>query len=514
MTTIDGSDLGSRYGRDRAPKTAGPQIGAQAKQEPATRFWAILCAVFMVSLVIPLVINVGPFRMSPYRFILVLAFLPMVGSWLSGGCGRIVVTDILMLCFALWSFVTQLVNHGSGVISFAGMFTVETFGGYLMARHAIRNVDDLTRVARLFFLIVLALVPFAIAEAVTMQPWLLKVFGPFGRTIANAGSDVRLGLRRAQVAFEHPILYGVFVSTTFSLLYYTPRKNKPGVAGIRRAWASVVATFCSISSGAFIPVVFQVGLMMWNGILRILPWRWWLFLGMCVAAYIAVDLISDRNPFRVFAARLSFNQANSFWRVLIFNFGIQNVWANPIFGFGMGTDWVRPHWMVTATIDNLWLVIAMRHGIPGFLLFAGAYLAATLRMALVKTNSETENNYRYALVFTLASTAIAISTVWLWNATWVHLMFLLGAGAWLSEPRTLAVGQGATPANDNGAPGGETEEKLPRTRYARTHRPAAPKTAATSARPAKAPREKVRYSRVEPRAAQNNRDKGDPDKRH
>lgn len=517
MTAVDGIQTGSRYKRQRPaqPGAAVPSSDTASVYEgapavPTSPLLLFIGAAFLVSLAIPVIFNIGPFRMSPYRLILVLTFLPFLGSLIAGKCGKITVTDVLLGGFAFWSLLATIVHEGTGALSFAGISTIETFGAYLVARHCIRNLDDFLRFGKIMFYMLLVFVPFAAMESFTDEPVYIKMFKIFGRTIAHAGNDPRLGLDRAQVAFEHPILYGIFASTTLSLLYFAPRKSKPGVAGFRKAWASVVATFFSLSSGAFIPVVVQTGLIAWNTVLRIFKWRWKLFVALVVMAYLTIELGSNRNAFRVFADYLAFNSGNSYWRVLIFNYGIQNVWDNPIFGFGLGNDWVRPSWMFTSTVDNFWLVIAMRYGIPGFLLFAGAYLSVILRLVFAKNLSEVENNQRYALVFIAVSVVIAISTVWLWNATYVYLMFILGSGAWLSEvkPKTAVSNTNDEQVDASGA--GGAQPRILRNRNALQEKPSRDRSAAPSAKP----REVIRYSRVEPRRAKDVSDQGDPDKRH
>ena len=71
----------------------------------------------------------------------------------------------------------------------------------------------------------------------------------------------------------------------------------------------------------------------------------------------------------------TFSAHTAYWRSIIFDWGMVNVWANPIFGLGLN-DWVRPRYMVSGSMDNFWLVVAVRYGIPGFALLAAGYLIA------------------------------------------------------------------------------------------------------------------------------------------
>ncbi|MCH7564219.1 MAG: hypothetical protein IH968_10395, partial [Gemmatimonadetes bacterium] len=57
-----------------------------------------------------------------------------------------------------------------------------------------------------------------------------------------------------------------------------------------------------------------------------------------------------------------------YYRIQIWTYGTASVERNPWFGIGdkaMG----RAHWMVMETIDNHWLMLAVRYGLPTAILF-------------------------------------------------------------------------------------------------------------------------------------------------
>ena len=93
---------------------------------------------------------------------------------------------------------------------------------------------------------------------------------------------------------------------------------------------------------------------------------------LAAAAFVVVSMFSNRTPFHVFITYLTFNLEASYNRILIWDFGTAEVMRNPLFGIGYG-EFDRPWWM-HASVDNFWLLIAMRHGLPAFFLFAAAIL--------------------------------------------------------------------------------------------------------------------------------------------
>lgn len=470
-----------------------------------------LIVTFLVLAIIPVYFSFGTVRMSPYRMMLLAAFFPLVGAWLSGKAGRILPADWLLLAFSFWTIIATFGNHGTTQIQFSGIFFIETFGAYLLGRVLIRGLEDFIVFAKTLFWILLLFIPFGWAEAVQRESVYISFFEFMGDTIPPAGIDIRWGLNRAQVAFEHPILYGMFAASTFSILFYTPRPDRVAIAGLRRAWATLGAAFFSLSSGAFSPIGVQALLMLYNRILRNVPKRW-LYLAIVGAiGYVVLDLLSNRTPFEVIASRLAFSGSTYYWRVLIYQYGIANVWADPLFGSGL-LWWARPSWMSTGTVDNFWLVIAMRYGVPGFLIFATFYALTVWGLIRAKLPVQILSSQRYGAVFTLIAMAVGISTVWLWNSVYVYFLFLIGSSSWLAQA-------GEKPMEVAPVVQGDNAQDAPQSRWTRQRRPEPSKAPEKRAkRPQKekstgtplrstAPGDKLRYSRVEPRRAPNRRDK-------
>ena len=134
--------------------------------------------------------------------------------------------------------------------------------------------------------------------------------------------------------------------------------------------------------------------------------------------------------------------------MLIFTYGMENVWAHPFFGLGLA-DWARPFWMTTGTVDNLWLVFAMRYGIPGFLFLIAAYISVLLALTRARPGAATARLHRDGLAFSFVGLAICIATVHLWNASFVFMVFMMGAVSWVADaPRddpTAGAEEGTSP---------------------------------------------------------------------
>ena len=392
-----------------------------------------LVPILIFSLALPVHFYLGSTRLSPYRLVLVATFIPCLIAWLSGSLGRIRLPDILMLLTATWAAIVLIGHHGmdKGLQS-GGIFVIETFGAFLFARRYIRDIFAFQRMVTCLVLVVMFLLPFAVYENISGSPILIQLFGKLFSVYDVVGSEPRFGLRRAQASFEHFILFGIVCSSAFALSFYV--LGAAGRPGGRLASGFVaMAVFSSLSSGALLSVAVQVVLIAWDKVTSSVARRWGLLATLVTTAYFVVDLSSNRTGFDVFISYLTFNADTSYMRVHIWNFGTQSVMQHPIFGTGL-YDWERPSWM-GGSIDNFWLVNAVRYGIPGFLFIAAGFLSVCFALGRLRNLPFEVAQCRKGLVITLCGLALASCTVHLWDAPYVLLILLLGSGMWMFEHR-------------------------------------------------------------------------------
>ena len=253
----------------------------------------------------------------------------------------------------------------------SGILLLETFGTYLIARWLIRDETSFLALVRVLLLLLIILLPFAVAEALTARSFLLVFFDAVFTVFPHVPKEPRWGLDRVQGPFEHPILFGVFCSSVFSLSLYALGYGRTGAKRFFAPALTTLMTFFSLSSGPLSALTAQWVLIAWDHVARRIPNRWTVFCVLLAAAYIVVDLISNRAPIQVFISYLSFNPATAYNRLHIWNFGSAEVLRHPIFGIGLN-DWERA-WFMSPSVDMFWLVPAMQYGIPAisFYCFGG-----------------------------------------------------------------------------------------------------------------------------------------------
>jgi hypothetical protein len=396
--------------------------------------------LYFLSVMLPISFKLGPLTMSGTRIILIVMFLPLVVQLCMGRFGRIILTDVLFLIHVIWMVVSLAINNPSQAISNAGSTGIEFIGGYALGRAYIRSAEDFSALIRLLAMIALCTFPFAVYETLTGHAIILDVLNklPGINSLRDLAIGKRMGLDRVQLVFVHPIHYGLFCTIALSLCYI----GLKGVYGNgRRLLVSMVvglSGLLALSSGALLAIVMQLMLIVWALMFRSTKKRWVILLGVFALFYITVDLLSNRAPLNVFLSYATFSPATAYWRTIIFHWGMVNVWANPLFGLGLN-DWVRPYWMYSGSMDNFWLVTAVRYGIPGFLTLAVGYGVALWKIG--RRNFDSDEilwQFRRAWMFSFVGLTFTICTVHIWHTIYSFVFFMFGAGMWMltAEPKS------------------------------------------------------------------------------
>ena len=400
-----------------------------------------LVALFLLSMLPQISFKIGPLAMKPYRIFLLVLFVPLLLRLLSGAAGRMLAVDWLMIGATLWAALALMANHPLGdTIQPIGVLFLELLGAYMVARVCIRSAEDFRTAVKIMFVMTLILLPFAMIESVTRRPILLQLLGQSGAAV-DAG--IRMGLRRAQTVFAHPIHYGAFVSAGLGLAWYA---LKPGADLSRRIACALViglSTFFSLSAGALLAFTVQCGLIAWEMATAPNPRRWRLFAWGCLAGYFALDLVTTKSPFHTLVHYATFSASSGYNRILIWKYGTDNILAHPIFGIGLN-DWERPGWM-SSSVDNFWLLITMQYGLPFLAMFAGALLLILRRLSRQELADPLDRACRAGYLTTVGGIVIAGGTVHYWSTMFAFVVFVFGMGVWM-------IAGGAKPAGADPGP--------------------------------------------------------------
>ncbi len=416
-----------------SPRTTSEKIDFGSDRDKAARGYLFPIVAYLLAILIPIHFFAGPLYITSLRLLLLFFAIPLTINLIRGKYGGILPVDILFMGYMAWMQISLFINSPESLVSQFGSTSVEFFVGYLFGRAFIRSRLDFVFMLKVLSAVIAITIPFAAYEAITGNPIIIqtirKIPGITSEPINNYGT--RLGLYRSQVILAHPIHYGLLCSSLFSLVF-VGLKGQIG-NGTRYAVSALAlaGVFLSLSSGAILPTVLQIFFILWYYIFISFSKRWVLLASIFVIAYILVDLASNRDPLRVFMSYATFSSDTAYWRQYIFEWGMYNVWENPAFGIGLN-DWVRPDWMFTSSMDNFWLVNAVRFGIPGFLFLLAGVVYAVTKAAIRKIEGDQSlQNLRLAWVFCIISFSISLTTVHIWATIYSYFFFLFGSGIWL-----------------------------------------------------------------------------------
>lgn len=387
-----------------------------------------ILTVFILTMILPVSFNLAGQRLSPARIMLLLAFIPLLVQLLGGRAGRINAVDVSMTVFCIWQFLSLLVADGLGRFAYAGITLVEILGGYLVGRCLVRNIVDFRLVWKVHLLTLLILFPFVLIDSLTGRELWTEMLDKLGDVVwRDRSSRPRMGFERVITGFEHPILYGLYCSIGFAVGFYAMRAGFM-LSVIRTGFVGVM-TFLSLSSGALLSVVLQGGLITWGWMSK---GMWKLLLGVFLSVTVFLQIASNRGPVVLFIEKFTFSPGNAWTRILQWQYGTAEVMRQPVFGMGLGGDWERPSWLVNS-IDNYWLVIAMRHGLPGVALIFLTLVLLVWRITRARDLPPEIDRCRTGYMITLTGLCFTLATVHIWGAVNVFSMFYLGAGIWIAE---------------------------------------------------------------------------------
>ncbi len=389
--------------------------------------------LLIISFIIPEEISfyLGSVRLIPLRVIILIYFIPAVFKYLSDPTIKVQTFDVFLVLFSIWFSLGHLLNHPlPESFELAGSNLLECLGAYLLVRAYLRTAEQFLGVIKLLFWCVAAIVLLAIPEALTGQHLAHDI------AVAITGEDFgihkeeRLGFTRASATLSHPILVGTFCASLFSFVWYLNSSRQSKFIKTSVIFAGV---FASLSSAPFLMFFGQMVLMIWEKITRQFPARLQLTLIGFAIVYLIIELISHRPAIVAITTQIALNPWNAYVRSLIWDYGIQNVWMYPFLGNGIN-EWIRPFWL-PISVDNFWLVLTMRSGIPSivFLLIAIISLYRSLLKAPAPKENKDYKTMSTAWCIGFLALCVCGGTVHYFGTSFPYFFFILALPVWLIE---------------------------------------------------------------------------------
>ncbi|MEZ5855629.1 MAG: O-antigen ligase family protein [Hyphomicrobiaceae bacterium] len=398
--------------------------------------WPVLLLVLSFLCPTEFSVYVGSVRLPTHRALLIILLPLALFHSVGPKGGRLKLFDVTMLAFASWVLMVHLIHHGVDAgLQAGGSQALDAFASFLVARVYVRDAEAFRALTRMLFVVVAAAGMMALPEALTGRFYVHEFLGQITGYIHPTGVETRLGLTRAFATFDHPIHLGTFCSAGLAMCLYAERRSFGFWA---RAIIIPASALMGLSSAPMLSVAAQFGLMIAERISRGMRGRIVLGAGVMVAVMLVVGIVATRSPFAIIATGFTLDAWTGYYRLMIWEYGLDNVWAHPWIGLGLN-DWARPTWMASPTVDAFWLLVAMRGGIPAivFLLMTVVLLAWGVARR-ISSYDQPQRALARGWLISLTGLSLVGCTVHFWNVPYAFFFFLLGLGGWLADPLRAA----------------------------------------------------------------------------
>jgi len=316
-------------------------------------------------------IDVGVFSLSAYRILLIFITPWLFYKLLFQRRFRWRALDSCALLICIWPIIALALNTGLlKAIESGGIHFLETSIPFFTARQIVYKHSRLVTLSKTILIIASIMALTAIPEAITgkliihsLAP--LITGNPFPHT-----PELRLGIWRSYGPTDHPIILGSICAAALPLGLALSKRARIyfGLSSL-----SMTGVLASASSGPLLSIVVQAFLFAWSRLMKGVRLKWWLLIIFVILVYIIIDILSNRDPFRVMFSYLLFNEHNGYVRY--------NMWINSFFlvgqsaqsfflGYGFSTEMMalldNAFWttLMSSSVDSYWLVILLRYGVP------------------------------------------------------------------------------------------------------------------------------------------------------
>jgi hypothetical protein len=419
--------------RPRTTSTSRPAV-----RKPTTS--RAVAMALAVGLVAPIYIKL-PFEsplITVMRGVLLVLFIPALLVFIRGlGSHKHQLrgSDVFMVLTCFWIILAYAVVEGASTALISGsLLSLEVLGGYLIMRSYFTTRTDVEVFITWFGRAMIVLVAVAVIDHIAGSN---AISNAIARLAGKAhGSEYRNGLLRATSTFEHPILFGAICALAAILLYYgtTRKSSRAGYVAL-----CVVGCILAMSSAPLLALALGFAVMIYDAVLRSYPWRWKLmFTGIAIFA-IVLCLAKD-DPIQTLIRNFTIDAQTGFYRLMIWDYAGAEALRHPWFGIGK-RDWQRIPGM-SASVDAIWLVLALAHGIATAVFFGLALLFSMRRAGRPMPERYLDpylTRMRRGLSITICLIIFVGFTVHFWGVMWTLLGMLAGLRTTLEESRAREV---------------------------------------------------------------------------
>lgn len=442
--------------------------GSLHKASSTTETWI---KVLIAALFLPegLSFFIGDFRLSLARvMIIILAGTAIMKSLQNTNRKVTLPSDVFAIVTGLWMIIAPTITEGGDGLKGGGILALEFSGAYLIFRHLLSAPDSSTRVVRFMCLMIVIIVPLAVLDPLSDRLVVyetVKGLTGYAKGAFDWAKQVRSetmyrhGLVRAMGPLEHSILFGAACAWLGTIAACT---FSPKPFGILIAAVACVGIGVSQAQGPFVAYALSLFLLFYYFVTKRIVTRWKI-VGFIFSACLGFICLFSANPVATLLGLGGINPETGWYRQSIWSAVTPFVMEKPIFGMGLNEewDWQSSGALVGASVDAMWLRLAMMLGIPGtllvFLTMIGPYLLGSVDRSPFLSHHERRLSVGLGLA-TIAAIFLGF-TVHIWGTCWILLGALAGMRANLAATHKL---RSRSTASVNGRTWSNTQGRIRR----------------------------------------------------
>jgi len=357
-----------RFPNRRSPPrmASHPAVAFSSVDRAAGRLVVWLCLIGVLIPAADVLFYVAGAKFTVGRLAVAALLIPAIITMVRGR--KLLTADVLALALGAWMLIAAIEVGGRATISSAGAESLEFVAGYFAARAFIYGPVALSDFAGGLKVVLVLVILMATVEHATGRLVVHEMFASAFHTIPP-DAQFRNGFVRAMATFDHAILFGAFCAFCgIILLYANPNPFK------RAFWVGLAAYGCllSLSSSAVMAIVIAIAIFIFDRTMWRYPWRWGLLWSLAALPLLGLSAVSQ-HPLHWIISHLTYDPVSGFFRLMIWDGAIEKIGQSPLVGYGfhlLGNE------ILDATVDSVWLVSALRFGVPAVVLLILVSIAA------------------------------------------------------------------------------------------------------------------------------------------
>lgn len=397
------------------------EYGAQFQRASSAPMWLLLGTACAPTINI----FIGGVKLTLARVGILCLLVPALSNLFSGR-RRAVASDWFACALAVWMVAATTVVEGFNSSAFAEV--LEFLGAYLVARAYAFGPVCLAVFVRVLEIVLITLVALALLDTLSGRNITLEIIAMILPGVGPSNA-YRLNLVRAASTFDGSTQFGTFCAASAAVLLYSGRTVlKRFIYG----GASALGCALSITSAAFMGLGIVMSTYAYDQLFHSYSRRWKLYVVTFAALICSLFLISN-DPVASIIGHLTFDPSDGWFRLNTWMHATHNISLSPWVGYGFQQYGDPEDYFDQASVDCVFLVVALRFGLPAIAFLILTNLGSFVHFGAKPSAGPYLDKVATGLTLAICTWMFIGLTVHYWNGPWILWGLFIGVRASLKE---------------------------------------------------------------------------------